>query len=112
MLQGLIGLLTIFVIGVISYFINKNIRGSYEDTDTDDVIEVLGDDIEVSQEDKHEDFSTPEGEHLEGTIKASVYCEVVNTNDTDKGTTVEEKKYTPKHRGRKSYKKSTKHKND
>ena len=112
MLQGLIGLLTIFVIGVISYFINKNIRGPYLDTDTEDEIEVLGDDIEVCQEDKHEDFTTPEGEHLEGTIKASVNFEVVNTNDTDKDKTVEEKKYTPKRRGRKPYKKSTKHKND
>lgn len=112
MIQGLIGLLTILVIGVVSYFINKNIRGLYVDTDTDDDIEVLGDDIEVSQEDKHEDFSTPEGEHLEGTIKASVYTEVVNTNDGEKDVTVEEKKYTPKRRGRKPYKKSTKHKNN
>jgi hypothetical protein len=124
MVQGLIGMLTIFVIFVISYFINKKIRGPYCNNDVeDDDMEILGDDVEVNQSESVEmvdtieiEDTTTEGPIIKGgdiedeTIEET---EVVTESETvTKEKSEETKKYTPKRRARKPYKKSTKHKKD
>lgn len=109
MVQGLIGMLTIFIICVISYFINKKIRGPYCNNDVeDDDMEILGDDVEVVQSETIEiEDATTEGPIIKGGD-----VEDETEVDTESETVTKEKNYTPKRRARKPYKKSTKHKKD
>lgn len=119
MVQGLIGMLTIFVICVVSYFINKKIRGPYCNNDVeDDDMEILGDDVEVDQSESVEMVDTIEIEDAttEGPIikGEDVEDETVEETEvvTESETVTKEKNYTPKRRARKPYKKSTKHKKE
>ena len=106
MVQGLIGMLTIFVICVVSYFINKKIRGPYCNNDVeDDEMEILGDDVEDVQS-KHVEIV--DSIEIEDTTTEGPIIKGGDVEDE----TVKEKNYTPKRRARKPYKKSTKHKKD
>lgn len=102
MTQCLTALLLIFFIGALGYYFHKEARNAKNMANndwekSDEELDVQG---ELVKSD-HEDFVTPEGEHLE-TIEPVVEVKF-------EGLQVNEQ---PKRRARKSYKKSTKHKKD